>query len=555
MSLLQMSFSGAILILVIVVIRALAINKLPKKTFLALWGIALFRLLIPFTVPASFSVYSLMKYFAPTHSLSEEISKGNVEPIIPFRNVAAIPTAPVDGKIQNSISLWVIIWLSGMLICAVVFTVSYFKCHKEFKTSLPVRNEYTQKWINEHQILRTIEIRQSDRISTPLAYGVFHPVILLPKTVDRIDRKSLDYILAHEYVHIRRFDTVTKLIATFALCLHWFNPGVWVMYVLANRDIELSCDEAVIRLFGESTRSSYAMAIIQMAEVKSGITPLCSNFSKNAIEERIVAIMKFKKSSFIALALACALVLTVGATFATSANATEASNTAEKVESIVSDEVILSRTNDDGKIQYSADGGKTFLDEDDFQKRYQTVNVEWWTYEEYKAWLENEKEVLQGMLGEKAYTNNRGDFIWTQEVIDETIAEYEKTLQDIKSGIKISKTVDGNEDIMLAQYDDNNVVFGTKKGEATTVFSGYTNNIPDKEYVKAGIEWNRTNNAWFYDGKLVAALYDHNGGIYTCDIKAGESVTYLEVMRNKKGAIEEVHEVTKDKIEELISEK
>lgn len=555
MSLLQMSFSGAILILVIVVIRALAINKLPKKTFLALWGIALFRLLIPFTVPASFSVYSLMKYFAPTHSLSEEISKGNVEPIIPFRNVAAIPTAPVDGKIQNSISLWVIIWLSGMLICAVVFTVSYFKCHKEFKTSLPVRNEYTQKWINEHQILRTIEIRQSDRISTPLTYGVFHPVILLPKTVDRIDRKSLDYILAHEYVHIRRFDTVTKLIATFALCLHWFNPGVWVMYVLANRDIELSCDEAVIRLFGESTRSSYAMAIIQMAEVKSGITPLCSNFSKNAIEERIVAIMKFKKSSFIALALACALVLTVGATFATSANATEASNTGEKVESIVSDEVILSRTNDDGKIQYSADGGKTFLDEDDFQKRYQTVNVEWWTYEEYKAWLENEKEVLQGMLGEKAYTNNRGDFIWTQEVIDETIAEYEKTLQDIKSGIKISKTVDGNEDIMLAQYDDNNVVFGTKKGEATTVFSGYTNNIPDKEYVKAGIEWNRTNNAWFYDGKLVAALYDHNGGIYTCDIKAGESVTYLEVMRNKKGAIEEVHEVTKDKIEELISEK
>ena len=555
MSLLQMSFSGAILILVIVVIRALAINKLPKKTFLALWGIALFRLLIPFTVPASFSVYSLMKYFAPTHSLSEEISKGNMEPIISYRNVAAIPTAPVDGKIQNSISLWVIIWLSGMLICAVVFTVSYFKCRKEFKTSLPVRNEYTQKWINEHQILRSIEIRQSDRISTPLTYGVFHPVILLPKTVDRTDRKSLGYILAHEYVHIRRFDTVTKLIATFALCLHWFNPGVWVMYVLANRDIELSCDEAVIRLFGESTRSSYAMAIIQMAEVKSGITPLCSNFSKNAIEERIVAIMKFKKSSFIALALACALVLTVGATFATSANATEASNTGEKVESIVSDEVILSRTNDDGKIQYSADGGKTFLDEDDFQKRYQTVNVEWWTYEEYKAWLENEKEVLQGMLGEKAYTNNRGDFIWTQEVIDETIAEYEKTLQDIKSGIKISKTVDGNEDIMLAQYDDNNAVIGTKKEEATTVFSCYTNNIPDKEYVKAGIEWNRTNNAWFYDGKLVAALYDHNGGIYTCDIKAGESVTYLEVMRNKKGAIEEVHEVTKDKIEELISEK
>ncbi len=552
MSLLQRSIFGAILILVIVLIRAIAMNRLPKKTFLALWGIALFRLLIPFTVSASFSVYSLMKCFAPTHLLSEEISKGSMEPITPFGNIAAISAAPVAEKVQNSISLWVIIWFSGMLICAVVFTVFYFKCRREFKTALPINNvSYMQTWLTEHQLFRKIEIRQSDRISTPLTYGVVHPVILLPKTIDGIDRNSLNYILSHEYIHIRRFDAAIKLIVAFTVCVHWFNPLVWVMYVLVNRDIELSCDEAVIRLFDENARSAYAMAIIQMVEIKSGITPLCSGFSKNVMEERIVAIMKFKKYSFIALALACALVLTVGAIFATSANATEVSNTGQKVESIVSDEVILSRTNDNGKIQYSADGGKTFFDTDDFQNQYPTVNVEWWTY----AWLENEKEVLQGMLGEKAYTSNRGDFIWTQEVIDETIAEYEQTLQDIKSGIKISKTVDGSEAIMLAQYDDNNAVFGTKKEEATTVFSGYTNNIPDKEYINVGIEWNQANNVWFYGGKLVAALYDHNGGIYTCDTKAGESVTYLEVMRNKKGTIEEVHEVTKDKIEKLISEK
>ena len=554
MSLLQRSFSGAILILVIAVIRALAINKLPKKTFLALWGIALFRLLTPFTVPASFSVYSLMKRFIPAHSLPESISKGNLENIPAFGTAAAIPSAPVAGEGQSALSLWAMIWLAGMLICAAAFTVSYFKCRREFKTSLPVRNDYAKKWLNEHKLLRAIEIRQSDRISTPLTYGVFHPVILLPKAADRADRKSLDYILAHEYVHIRRFDAATKLIAAFALCMHWFNPAVWVMYVLANRDIELSCDEAVIRLFGESIRSSYAMAIIQMAEIKSGITPLCSNFSKNAIEERIVAIMKFKKSSFIALALACALVLTVGATLATSANATEKTNIGQRVGSNASDEVLLSRTNEAEKVRYSADGGETFLDEASLQKQYHTVNAEWWTYEEYKAWLDNEKEALQGMLGEKAYTNSRGDFIWTQEVIDETIAEYEKTLQDIKSGIKISKTVDGSEDLMLAQYDGN-AVFEAKEEEAATVFSDNPNSLPDKEYVNAGIEWDQTNNAWFYGGKVVAALYDHNGGIYTCDIKTGESVTYLEVMRNKEGDIENVREVTKAKIEELISEK
>ena len=138
-------------------------------------------------------------------------------------------------------------------------------------------------------------------------------------------------------------------------------------------------------------------------------------------------------------------------------------------------------------------------------------------------------------------------------MIDETIAEYEKTLQDIKSGIKISKTVDGSEDLMLAQYDGN-AVFEAEEATAT-VFSDNPNSLPDKEYVNAGIEWDQTNNAWFYGGKLVAALYDHNGGIYTCDIKTGESVTYLEVMRNKEGDIENVREVTKAKIEELISEK
>lgn len=553
MSLLQRSFSGAILILVIAVIRALAINKLPKKTFLALWGIALFRLLTPFAVPASFSVYSLMKRFIPAHSLAEKISKGNLDNIPAFGTAAAIPTAPVAGEGQSALSLWAMIWLAGMLICAAAFTMSYFKCRREFKTSLPVRNDYAKKWLNEHKLLRAIEIRQSDRISTPLTYGVFHPVILLPKAADRADRKSLDYILAHEYVHIRRFDAATKLIAAFALCMHWFNPAVWVMYVLANRDIELSCDEAVIRLFGESIRSSYAMAIIQMAEIRSGITPLCSNFSKNAIEERIVAIMKFKKSSFIALALACALVLTVGATLATSANATEKTNARQKAENNASDEVLLSRTNEAEKVQYSADGGETLLDEASLQKQYQTVNAEWWTYEEYKAWLDNEKEALQGMLGEKAYTNSRGDFIWTQEVIDETIAKYEETLQEIKSGIKISKTVDGSKALMLAQYDGN-AVFEAEEATAT-VFSDNPNSLPDKEYVNAGIEWDQTNNAWFYGGKLVAALYDHNGGIYTCDIKTGESVTYLEVMRNKEGDIENVREVTKAKIEELISEK
>ena len=110
--------------------------------------------------------------------------------------------------------------------------------------------------------------------------------------MDWKNEKQLQYVLSHEYVHIYRYDAVTKLIVTLALCIHWFNPFVWVMYILFNRDIELACDESVIRQFGEKSKSAYSLMLINMEATKSGLLPFCNNFSKNAIEERITAVMK-----------------------------------------------------------------------------------------------------------------------------------------------------------------------------------------------------------------------------------------------------------------------
>ena len=324
MNLLQMSLSGAVMILVIVVIRALAINKLPKKTFLVLWGVVVVRLLIPYSLSSTFSVYSLLGRFA---TMSEAASGSTAVPstaIAPTYNVIPMPGATATNTAAPAtVDPWMVVWVVGVLACAVFFAVAYWKCHKEFKASLPVDNEYAKLWLSEHHIHRSIEIRQSGRISAPLTYGVFRPVILISKTVDWDDLDTLKYVLTHEYVHIRRFDAVTKLALTVALCVHWFNPTVWIMYVLANRDIELSCDEAVIREFGGRTKSAYAMALIRMEETRSGLTPFCNNFSKNAIEERIVAIMKIKKTSLVALIFAIALIAGVTAGFATSAETNE----------------------------------------------------------------------------------------------------------------------------------------------------------------------------------------------------------------------------------------
>ena len=319
MSLFQMSVAGGVLILFIVVIRALAIHRLPKTTFLALWMIAALRLLLPFSIPLPFNIHIGLDVFS---DVVQELPSGNIASTLPGDSPPSydIGTA-VPSPATEHISTFEILWLVGVLLLAIYFSISYFRSMRKFKMSIPDNTPYIQNWLTAHQISRPLAVRSSDLISSPLTYGILHPVILLPKKLDRNDQAALQYVLTHEYVHIRRFDAITKILFAAVLCIHWFNPLVWVMYVLANRDMELSCDAWVIRMMGEKNRSSYALMLIKMEEKRSGMSALYSHFGKNAISERIEAIMKFKKTSI--LACAFALVLVVGATtaFATSTGA------------------------------------------------------------------------------------------------------------------------------------------------------------------------------------------------------------------------------------------
>ena len=318
MNILQMSFSGSVFITAVVIIRGAAIHKLPKKTFLVLWELVMFRLLIPFSIPSVFSVYTLAN-----HSISSttwpEAGTGYDIPAMQglFVTTQGAERPPVD--VSPSVSVWFMVWCAGILLTGLFFVISYLRCLTEFRTALPVRSHYVEKWLGERPLKRRISVRQSDRISAPLTYGIFRPVILLPKKMDWKKEKQLQYVLSHEYVHICRYDTVTKLVAALALCIHWFNPFVWVMYLLFNRDIELACDESVIRQLGEKSKSAYSLMLIDMEAAKSGLLPFCNSFSKNAIEERITAVMKTKKTSLFAICIAAVLIVGVTTAFATSA--------------------------------------------------------------------------------------------------------------------------------------------------------------------------------------------------------------------------------------------
>ncbi len=531
MSLLQMSFSGAVMILTVVVIRALALHKLPKKTFLVLWGVVLVRLMVPYSVPSAFSVYSLLGRFTPAADEAQVLPVAPAAPALPLKSAAPGTTAFAPETGVPALDPWTAVWLTGMLGCGIFFAVAYFKCRREFRASLPVGNEYASRWLQTHPLRRPVAIRQSDRISAPLTYGVFRPVILMPKTTDWADEEALAYVLGHEYVHIRRFDAVTKLALTSALCVHWFNPIVWLMFVFANRDIELSCDEAVIRKFGERTKSAYAMTLIRMEEKRISLSPLCNHFSKNAIEERIVAIMKIKKTSLAALLVAICLIAGVTTGFATSGQSAAASdtgrtNTTNIVQTVVGNKTVTLYTDPtDGQTYYSLDAGRTWtpMADAEFNAASAWDDVEWWTAEEYAAWLEQEKIALQSIIGEQSWNPTDGWYTWTQELVDETIALYERTLKDIRAGQKISKpTADGDAMIQFGyaptlqlSADDTTTVLGSVAAldsiSEDAVVSGNGQMLTPQllaDYKKCGLTYDAAKEAFYFNGKLVRYFFD-----------------------------------------------
>lgn len=523
MSLLQMSFLGTVIILLIVVLRAVLINRLPKKTFLILWWIALIRLLVPFSIKSVTSIYSLLQSI---YSDINPVRTAQTTTFLPIHgNMPEIANGLSEAMVQRteSISILSVIWLAGLLLCFGFFAVSYIKCYREFRFSLPVENDILEAWKEKHPLKRSLSIRQTETIAAPLSYGVIRPVILMPKNTEWKNIYQLRYVLEHEYVHIRRLDMLTKLIMIAAVCIHWFNPLVWVMYILFNRDLELSCDETVVRRFGMDIKSVYATALISMEEKKSGLTPLCNSFSKNAIEERIRAIMKIKKTSKFAVMISAVLVIGVTGGFATSASSLE-KNT-ETAQENGETTVALNEVN---------------IREDE---PLSSSDVEWWTAEEYAKWLDEEKEVLQSMIGEKAYTGGDGWFVWTQEKVDETIAPYEDNLQKIKDGMKLSKSSDDAVGITMA-YSPENIEYAKQEAETVTENKDSNENVFSEEqlseYAKAGITYQKETGFLMYDGKTIGYFRDEfKPGTYTISSKRGGTLR-VEVQRENYGTITDV---------------
>ena len=339
MNLLELTLQGGVLIGAILLLRLLGRYRLPGWTFRILWGVALARLLIPVALPFPWNVYAGLEHLADVGQTAQtapgvqtpaEIpapSQGGVIPDVP-----ALPMEPGQIPVPEAapaaveIPWLTILYLAGAAALALLFLVSYRRGVRVFRTALPLKHPAVNRWRRQIPALRGVPIRRCDRIRSPLTYGLIRPVILLPKGLD-YEQEEVGYILLHEGTHIKHRDAWWKLFLAAALCIHWFNPLVWCMYVWANRDLERCCDESVVRRCGLEVRSEYALTLLKWEERRSGLLPLCSNFGTPILKERVVFIMKLKKQSAAAVALTLALVMGTTVAFATGPAPETAENT------------------------------------------------------------------------------------------------------------------------------------------------------------------------------------------------------------------------------------
>ena len=281
-------FGGSAMILMVLALRLFLKKHLPRGIFPALWCAAAVRLLLPITIPSHLSVWNLL------HTSVAAQADGVISDVLtPFPSLATNSTAEPAADIAG-ISPMLLVWLVCAILLAAYFVIGYACMVRRFRGTRLAPQPSIDALLDRFRFSRDPHICVSNSRRAPLTFGVFRPTVLLPEDLP-VGDAQFQLVLAHELAHIRRKDCLRKLLLTVCLCLYWWNPLVWMMVWLANRDMELACDEAVLRALGPDCRKAYALTLLDMAQRNPKSAPLCSGFAKSSAEERIRAILSFKR--------------------------------------------------------------------------------------------------------------------------------------------------------------------------------------------------------------------------------------------------------------------
>lgn len=294
-----MSISAGWIVLAVLVLRLL-LRKAPKWISVILWGIVAVRLICPFTVESALSLIPSAETVSPEIMLEQtpQIHSG-----VSFINNAVNPVieesfAPEGLVSINPLQIWIpvfaILWLAGIAGMLIYTAVTYWRLKRRVRTAVLLRDN----------------IYQSEHVSSPFVLGLLHPKIYMPF---QIREQDAELVIAHEQAHIKRLDHWWKPVGFFLLTLHWFNPLMWLGYVLLCRDIELACDEKVIKDLDIEQKADYSQALLNCSVNRKMIAACPLAFGENSIKKRIKSVLNYKKPAFwiIVVAITACIVASV----------------------------------------------------------------------------------------------------------------------------------------------------------------------------------------------------------------------------------------------------
>ena len=304
LKLLNLSISASWLVLAVLVLRLIS-KRSPKWMNVLLWGIVALRLVLPFSVesalsliPSAETVSPAVVQFDPAPTITSGVSiiDNAVNPSL-SEHFAAVPTMSVNPLyVWTEIAGWV--WLIGLGAMLLYALVSYLRLRRRVSVSLPVQDH----------------IYLCDAISSPFILGVVKPHIYLPSGLDEVQRQN---VLSHERAHLTRRDHWWKPLGFALLAVYWFNPVLWLAYTLLCRDIELACDERVIRTMDESAVKTYSTVLLACSMPRKAVITCPLAFGEVGVKERVRNALRYKKPAFWVVAASVTVCVVVAVCFLT----------------------------------------------------------------------------------------------------------------------------------------------------------------------------------------------------------------------------------------------
>ena len=303
LKIINMSISASWLIFAVLILR-LVLKKAPKWVNVLLWGIVAIRLICPFSFESALSLIPSAETFpkkiisGPSFDVQSGITPvdNRINDYLGDRYFEGVTVPANNGN--TIMTILTIVWTIGILLLVAYTVISYWRLHREIDTAVRYKDN----------------IFQSENVSSPFVLGLIKPRIYLPF---KLDGQDMEHVVAHEQAHIRRKDHWWKPLGFLLLTIHWFNPLMWLAYVLLCRDIELACDEKVIKGLGNEQRADYTQALVACSVNRRMIAACPLAFGEVGVKERVKSVMNYKKPAFWVIIIAVIVCVGVAVCFLT----------------------------------------------------------------------------------------------------------------------------------------------------------------------------------------------------------------------------------------------